>query len=375
MTAAALSRVAALAAGPGRSRPAPPPMTCVRGGRVAAPLPRVLPRVLLRLLPGLLLCVLGADARADTCSITPQNFVFPSISSISGVDVYASANFKVTCSWTNFAGTLLLPNATVCLYLGAGTNSSSTVTNPRQIGSGAMRANYNIYTDATYAPAKIWGGWSGTSTPTPITFTLTKTGGVGTLEQNISLFARLSADATLAGLAVGPDNLNFISDFGAGSSLMQYFFFATGTGACTLGPTMPIPFRVSASVINDCNINIGNLVFPNSTLLTSNVRTTASMAVQCSNSTPYRIALSAGTNGSGATARRMRNLSTTELLSYQISTSLDGASWGDGTGGTTIFSGTGNGGTQTQTVYGMVPAQSTPSPGDYKDTVTATVSF
>lgn len=340
------------------------------------PLPMALlhSRVLSGLLPGILLSLLGADARADTCSITPQNFVFPSISSISSVDVYASANFKVTCSWTNFLGGLVLPNATVCLYLGAGTNSSSTVTNPRQIGSGAMRANYNIYTDATYSAAKIWGGWSGTSTPTPIMFTLTKTGGVGTLEQNITLFARLSADATLAGLAVGPDNLNFISDFGAGSSLMQYFFFATGTGACTLGPTMPIPFRVSASVINDCNINIGNLVFPNSTLLTSNVRTTSSLAVQCSNNTPYRIALSAGTNGSAA-ARRMRNVSTTELLSYQISTSLDGASWGDGSGGTTIFSGTGNGGTQTQTVYGMVPAQSTPSPGDYKDTVTATVSF
>jgi spore coat protein U-like protein len=26
-------------------------------------------------------------------------------------------------------------------------------------------------------------------------------------------------------------------------------------------------------------------------------------------------------------------------------------------------------------VYGLVPSQATPSPGDYKDTITATVSF
>ena len=62
-------------------------------------------------------------------------------------------------------------------------------------------------------------------------------------------------------------------------------------------------------------------------------------------------------------------------MSFQISNSLDGASWGDGSGGTTIVSGTGTGAMQTQTVYGLVPPQSTPSPGDYKDTVTATVVF
>jgi len=338
---------------------------------------RLAPRSAARLAPwlGLALALLGGHARADSCAIAPQNVVFPSVSSISNVDVYASATFQITCTWNNFLVTLLTPNVTVCLYLGAGTNSSSSVTSVRQVGNGAMRANYNIYTDATYAPAKIWGGWFGTDTPTPITFTMTKSGGVGSLVRNITLFGKLSADATLSGLAVGPNDLAFTSDFGAGSGLMQYIFFLTGTAACALGPTVPIAFQVSAAVINDCNINVGNLAFPSSTLLSSSVRATSSMSVQCSKSTPYRVALSAGANGATATARRMRNVSTTELLSYQISNTLDGPSWGDGTGGTTIVSGTGNGGTQTQTVYGLVPSQTTPSPGDYKDTVTATVSF
>ena len=338
---------------------------------------RLAPRLAPCLAPllALLLVLLGGHARADSCTIAPQNIVFPSVSSISSVDVYASATFQVTCTWTNFLGNLLTPSVTVCLYLGAGSNSSSTVTSTRQVGNGAMRANYNIYTDATYAPAKIWGGWIGTDTPTPIVFTLTKGGGVGSLVQNVTLFGKLSADATLSGLAVGPNDLTFTSDFGAGSGLMQYIFFLTGTAACALGPTLPIVFQVRAAVINDCNINVGNLAFPNSSLLNSNVRTTSTMSVQCSKSTPYRVALSAGANGAATTARRMRNVSNTELLSYQISNTLDGASWGDGSGGTTIVSGTGTGAMQTQTVYGLVPPQSTPSPGDYKDTVTATVVF
>nr|WP_315401159.1 spore coat U domain-containing protein [uncultured Duganella sp.] len=322
-----------------------------------------------------LLALAAGGARADTCAITPQNFVFPTVSSITSAPAYASATFQVTCTWTNFVTSLLTPNVTVCLYLGAGSNSPANVTSTRQVGNGALRANYNIYTDATYAAAKIWGGWVGTDTPTPITFTLTKTGGVGSLTQNVNLFARLNADATLSGLSLGADNLTLSSDFGAGSGLMQYIFFLTSTLGCALGPTAPITFRVSAPVINDCNISVGSLVFPNSKLLTGAVRATSTMSVLCSKDTAYRVALSAGTHGASTSARRMRKVAGSELVAYQISPTLDGSSWGDGSNGTVQVSGTGTGAAQTQTVYGMVPAQTTPSPGDYLDTVTATVSF
>ncbi|MFS2005190.1 spore coat protein U domain-containing protein [Duganella sp. CT11-25] len=326
--------------------------------------------------PGLLLALLCGQARADSCSVAQSDIVFPTVSSISATHVYASANFKVTCTWTSFAASLLFPNATVCLYLGAGSNSSATVTAPRQLANGARAVNYNIYTDASYAAAKVWGGWAGTSTPANlITFTLTKTGGVGTLTQDVNLFARLNADSTLSGLDVGPDNLVLNSNFGAGSVLMRYMFFLTGLGDCTLGTSVAMPFQVSANVINDCNFNVGNLVFPNSNLLTSALRTTSSLAIQCSKNTAYRIVFSAGVNGGGMNARKMKNTGTTEMVSYQLSNTLDGASLGDGSGGTVMLSGTGDGGTSSQTVYGLVPSQNTPSPGDYKDTITATVSF
>jgi spore coat protein U-like protein len=135
-----------------------------------------------------------------------------------------------------------------------------------------------------------------------------------------------------------------------------------------------MPFQVRANVINDCNINVGSLVFPNSNLLNSAVSTTSSMSIQCSKNTAYKIAFSAGANGT-MTARKMKNTGTAETVSYQISNTLNGASLGDGTGGTVALSGTGDGTTYNQTVYGLVPSQATPSPGDYKDTITATVSF
>jgi spore coat protein U-like protein len=40
-----------------------------------------------------------------------------------------------------------------------------------------------------------------------------------------------------------------------------------------------------------------------------------------------------------------------------------------------VVSGTGSGAQQTLSLYGRVPAQRTPAPGDYKDTVTVTLTF
>lgn len=327
---------------------------------------------------GLLLMLCCGQARADSCSVAQSDIVFPSVSSITSADAYANANFKVTCTWTSFVAGLLFPNATVCLYLGDGSgNTSPTVTVPRQLANGTKRINYNLYTDTSYAAAKVWGGWSGTDTAANvIQFTLTKTGGVGSLMQDVNLYAKLNADATLSSTNVGPDNLSFVSNFGGTNVLMRYIFFLTGTGNCVLGTSVAMPFQVSSNVINDCDINVGNLVFPNSSLLTSAIRSTSTLTARCSLNTAYRITFSAGTTaGNTISARKMIKTSASDLVSYQISNALDGASLGDGSGGTVVMGGTGDGTTKSQTVFGLVPAQTTPSPGDYKDTVVATVWF
>ncbi|MYM72504.1 fimbrial major subunit CsuA/B family protein [Duganella sp. FT109W] len=328
---------------------------------------------------GLLLMLCCGQARADGCTVAQTNIVFPSVSSITSADAYANANFKVTCTWTSFLGGLLFPNATVCLYLGDGSgNTSPTVTVPRQLANGTKRINYNLYTDTSYSAAKIWGGWAGTDTAANvIQFTLTKSDNVvGALTQDVNLYGKLNADATLAAMDVGPDNLSLVSNFSGSNVLMRYIFFLTGTGNCLLGTSVAMPFQVSANVINDCDINVGNLVFPNSSLLTSAIRTTSTLTARCSKNTAYRVTFSAGTTpGNTTSARKMIKTSASDVVSYQISNVLDGASLGDGSGGTVVMGGTGDGTTKSLTVFGLVPAQTTPSPGDYKDTVVATVWF
>jgi len=73
-------------------------------------------------------------------------------------------------------------------------------------------------------------------------------------------------------------------------------------------------------------------------------------------------------------ARKMKSADGS-LVAYRLSTTLDGPLWGDGSAGTAVWSGVGTGATVSVPMYGMVPVQSTPAPGDYRDTVTATVLF
>lgn len=331
------------------------------------------------LLPAMALALACGHARADSCSVAQTNIVFPEVSSISTSDAYVNAIFRVTCTWTSFVAGLLFPNATVCLYLGGGSgNTTANATIPRQLLNGTKRVNYNLYTDTSYAASKVWGGWSGTdSAANVISFTLTKSDNVtGSLVRDVNLYGKLNADAALSSMNVGPDNLSFSSSFGGGSVLMRYIFFLTGTGNCLLGTSISMPFTVSAPVINDCTINVGALVFPTASLLTSAVRSTATLTTRCSLNTAYKITFDKGsTAGNSIAVRKMIGGPSNQLVTYQISNVLDGASLGDGSGGTVFMTGTGNGATQTRTVYGLVPPQTTPAPGDYKDAVTATVWF
>jgi spore coat protein U-like protein len=90
--------------------------------------------------------------------------------------------------------------------------------------------------------------------------------------------------------------------------------------------------------------------------------------------TPYNIGLDAGT-GSGATVavRKMSNGGNT--VNYSLySDSGRSTVWGN-TVGTDTVAATGNGTSQSYTVYGRVPAQTTPAAATYTDTITVTVTY
>jgi len=135
---------------------------------------------------------------------------------------------------------------------------------------------------------------------------------------------------------------------------------------------------VTATVINSCTIGtiapvaFGNYNPTNATATTAN----GSIAVTCTNGDAYNIALNPGTfAGATVTTRRMTGTPPGTPLSYSLfRDSALTLNWGQ-TIGTDTLALTGNGVSQTSTVYGAIPALQATTDGSYVDTVTVTITF
>jgi len=102
------------------------------------------------------------------------------------------------------------------------------------------------------------------------------------------------------------------------------------------------------------------------------VDATGSISLTCTANLPYTVSLNGGLSNSPPAARRMTRSGAG--VTYGLYRDTNRANvWGSAAG--QIASGTGNGSAQTLTVYGRVPAQNTPAPGLYSDTVVVTVNY
>src|SRR4051812_15554934 len=118
----------------------------------------------------------------------------------------------------------------------------------------------------------------------------------------------------------------------------------------------------------------GTLAFGNYTM--SQVDASTTLSVTCTNTTPYTIALDAGTfSGATTSTRKMTGSVSGSSLAYQLySNSGHTTAWGSNTGTDTV-AGTGSGSAQTPTIYGRIAAGQAPDPGSYTDTVVATLTY
>ncbi|WP_077033760.1 spore coat U domain-containing protein [Pelomonas sp. KK5] len=139
-------------------------------------------------------------------------------------------------------------------------------------------------------------------------------------------------------------------------------------------------FQVTATVVSSCTVsgttlNFGGSIDPLATA--TPLDATSTLSVQCTNTTPYTVALNAGSNAGGASnfsARAMK--SGARSLAYQLYLDTGHSSvWGDGTASSATYSGTGSGSAQTLNIYGRLPSLANVVPGTYTDTVTVTVSY
>jgi len=130
-------------------------------------------------------------------------------------------------------------------------------------------------------------------------------------------------------------------------------------------------FNVRVTIATTCQVDSAtDLDFGTAGVLGTDLDQVSTITVSCTNTTPYTIALDKGVNGSSVTTRQMKGGPTNELIDYSLySNNGRTTNWGQTIGVDTV-AGTGNGTGQAYPVYGRFPAQTTPAPGVYTDTIT-----
>jgi spore coat protein U-like protein len=322
----------------------------------------------LRMLPlsacSVALLVLATAARAQSCTFTIGDMPFGAINPSANTSFAGTSQITASCSGKKNSAVV------VCASIGDGQYGSNNQGSPRLMSNGTSSLQFSFYTSA--ANTTVWGSyvwpWAGAYTGNSFTVTLGATGS--------GSFA-----TTLYGLIyAGQQTVTtgaYSSVFNGSHTYFSYGYSGTGTCAAqTINAGYQRPtFTVSATYSPTCALSAANLNFPSAGQLSGPVDATSALFVICSYGTPYVASLGLG-NGVGVTsptARRMTGAG--GAITYGLYRDLARSQpWGD-SAGTNTASGTGAGGTQTLTVYGRVPAQTTPPPGLYSDTIVTTITY
>ncbi|MCA8034817.1 spore coat U domain-containing protein [Burkholderia arboris] len=318
-------------------------------------------RALASLLLAALLGMPWMPARADTCTVTPPVPSFGSVSPITQQAYTTTATMTVNCTWDTLS---LNTGVLVCVNLGG--------TSPRYLSNGANQMQYDLYQDAGYSQA--WGAVS--SGTTPISLTLTKPALGTSASANVTIYGRIAPNQPTVP-TVNNGSTVYTQSFSGNQAAYSYSFSLLGvlpTPCVSQSTAGTMTVTTTATVINNCIISATGVAFPPAGVLASALTASGSISARCTNGDAFRIALNGG--GSGNVAARTMQRAGGGSVSYQLyQDSGFTQPWGDGTAGTSMATGTGSGFAQAITVYGRVPAQATPAPGNYSDTITATISF
>jgi spore coat protein U-like protein len=157
------------------------------------------------------------------------------------------------------------------------------------------------------------------------------------------------------------------------TALMAFCPFAWSDAEAT---TVTGTFNVTVTIATTCVLNsASNLNFGTAGVLAAPINDQSTITVTCTNTTPYNIGLDKGLNGGSVTTREMKGVAHAALINYSLfSNAPMTTNWGQ-TIGTDTVAATGTGSAQPFTVYGQIPAQTTPAPDTYNDTITVTVTY
>ncbi len=229
-------------------------------------------------------------------------------------------------------------------------------------GPGGATIPFQIYQDAGHT--QPWGSATFLVFGTVPTITVIPdlSGKASTTQ---TLYAQISAPQTTA---PGTYSSTFANEsFIWGLNLLSCAGVTVGT------LVSPAAFTFTANVTANCGLTATNMAFGNVGLLTQPLSAQNQITVLCTATTPYTLGLNNGLNGASPGARQMAN--GTNLVTYAIyMDSGHSQLWGS-SGPSSVQSSAGTGGNQYFNGYGQVPAQSTPTPGPYSDTIVATLTY
>ena len=319
-------------------------------------------RLHIALLLLLTLALLGlakhAGAQSITCSATMTNAVFGNVNPLSSqTDTTATLNYTCTNSATASR------SATVCFNIGDGVQGGGA-SNPRRMQDGAGDPLlFQLYQDSTRTT--VWGStFFGVNTPVMVNMTIAAR---GTRTGSATMYGRVLSGQTTAPPGAYQDQFT-----GNHTALTVNENNTTPPGSCSTSIASAFPFTATASVVSQCAVTASTLDFGTVGLLLGNTDINSTLNVQCANGVAYQVGLNNGLNATGTT-RRMTGPG--GLISYELyRNNTRTQRWGNTINTDTVI-GTGNGNSQSLTVYGRVPSQTTPSAGTYNDTITVTVTY
>ena len=308
-----------------------------------------------------LLAFASQSAHAQSCEAAVSSIAFGSVDPLTGDAFDATGSVKVSCTWPGYP---TAPQVLVCLNLSG--------TSPRLLSSGTQSLQYDLYVD----PGRSipWGSVSAGGAPLSVIVQRSADGSRTSASTNV--YARIAANQTSTATTGGGATV-YDHHFGGNETALAYDTYPAPAADCMSAPPRggAFPFDVSATVVNNCRIRASDIAFGTVGNLTQALAANGTLNVQCTSGAPYRISV----NGGGSTnvaARTMRGAGTDAAIGYQLF--LDAGRtvpWGDTTAGTSDATGLGTGSWVQIPVYGLVPAQPSPAPGDYSDTVIATITF
>lgn len=277
-----------------------------------------------------------------SCNVSMTNVAFGSVDVLSGAGASTNATLTISCS-----GLSVLPtNVYVCVAF----PTPRTMTGPS-----SSTLQYDLL-----GPPPATSPWSNT---TPIVVPVSGTILGFTANATVNVAATLPINQQSAAPGAYSQTVAVAADY--------------NTATCTtglIGGVANFSYQATATVPASCYVSAADLDFGSFGNLATAIAGQSEIDVQCSNGAGYSVALNGGLSGATNPSQRQMTNGASAIAYGLYQDPAHASPWG-ATPGSNVVNGTGNSQVQAIPVYGLVPAQTTPAPGKYSDTIVVSVSY